>query len=30
MRVPDVKGSVMSGDLGLDDGEEWVVLGFVS
>lgn len=30
MRVPDVKGSVMSGDLGLDDGKEWVVLGLGS
>jgi hypothetical protein len=28
--VPDVKGSVMSGDLGLSDGEERAVLGLGS
>lgn len=30
MRVPDVKGSMISGDLGLNDGKEWVVLGLGS
>lgn len=30
VRVPDVKGSVTSGDFGFKDGEEWEVFGFGS
>jgi hypothetical protein len=28
--VPEVNGSVMSGDLGFSEGEEWAVLGLGS
>ena len=28
--MPEVKGSVILGDLGLSDGEDWLVLGFNS